>query len=49
MYPSDLTKTQLQYIEKVLLPQEHKRKHDLTAIWNTLFYWLITGCQWSVT
>jgi hypothetical protein len=29
MYPTDLTETQWQFIEKVLLPQERKRKHSL--------------------
>lgn len=42
MYPSDLAKTQLQYIEKILLPQAHKQKYDWTATRNTLFYWLTT-------
>ncbi|KAA6318068.1 hypothetical protein EZS27_031877, partial [termite gut metagenome] len=38
MYPTDLTETQWQFIEKVLLPQERKRKHSLQQIWNALFY-----------
>ena len=49
MYLSDLTKTQLQYIEKVLLPQEHKRKHNLTATQDTLFYYLTISCEWIIT
>lgn len=48
MYPSDLTKTQLQYIEKVLLPQEHKRKHDLTTIQDTLFHCLTISRKWII-
>lgn len=48
MYPTDLTETQWQYIEKVLLPQVRKRKHDLKEIWNAIFYLVKTGCQWRM-
>jgi len=48
MYPTDLTETQWQYIEKVLLPQERKRKHELSEVWNALFYLIKTGCQWRM-
>lgn len=48
MYPTDLTETQWQYIQKVLLPQARKRKHDLSKIWNAIFYLLKTGCQWRM-
>lgn len=34
IYPTDLTDTQWQYIEKVLLFEECKRKHNLKEIWN---------------
>jgi putative transposase len=48
MYPTDLTETQWQYIEKVLLLQERKRKHELSEVWNALFYLIKTGCQWRM-
>lgn len=48
MYSTDLTETQWQFIEKVLSAQERKRKHELKAIWNALFYLVRTGCQWRM-
>ncbi|MDR2118230.1 MAG: transposase, partial [Tannerellaceae bacterium] len=48
MYQTDLTETQWQYIQKVLHIQMRKRKHDLRAIWNALFYIVKTGCQWRM-
>ncbi|NDW11268.1 IS5 family transposase [Dysgonomonas sp. 520] len=48
MYPTDITETQWQYIEKVLLPQERRRKHELKEIWNALFYLVKSGCQWRM-
>jgi putative transposase len=48
MYPTDLTETQWQYIQKVLHIQMRKRKHDLREIWNALFYIVKTGCQWRM-
>ncbi len=48
MYPTDITETQWQYIEKVLLPQERKRKHDLKEVWNAIFYLVRSGCQWRM-
>lgn len=48
IYPTDLTDTQWQFIEKVLLPQERKRKHDLKEIFNGIFYLVKTGCQWRM-
>jgi len=48
MYLTDITETQWQYIEKVLLPQECKRKHELKQIWNAIFYLVRTGCQWRM-
>ena len=47
-YPTDLTDSQWQYIEKVLLFKERKRKHKLKEIWNALFYLVKTGCQWRM-
>ena len=34
IYPTDLTDNQWQYIEKTLLFEKRKRKHDLREIWN---------------
>jgi putative transposase len=48
MYPTDITETHWQYIEKVLLPQERKRKHELKQIWNAIFNLVRTGCQWRM-
>jgi len=48
MYPTDITETRWQYIEKVLLPQDRKRKHELKQIWNAIFYLVRTGCQWRM-
>jgi|SRR5215469_10229889 len=47
-YQTDLTETQWQYINKVLLVQERKRKYDLREIWNAIFYLVKTGCQWRM-
>ena len=44
MYPTDLKETQWQYMEKILLMQARKRKHNLKEIWNAIFYVLKTGC-----
>ena len=48
MYPTDITETQWQCMEKILLPQTRKRKHDLREIWNAIFYLVKTGCQWRM-
>lgn len=29
-----------------IVPQERKRKHELKAIWNSIFYLVRTACQW---
>lgn len=44
-----MTNAQWQYIEKVLLPQERKRKHELKEIWNDIFYLVRTGYQWCMS
>jgi len=37
MYLTDLTENEWQYMQKVLLAQERKRKHDLSKIkWRNL-------------
>lgn len=48
LYPTDLTDTHWQYIEKNLLFEERKRKHGLKEIWNAIFYLVKTGCQWRM-
>ena len=48
IYPTDLTDNQWQFIEKTLLFEERKRKHDLKDIWNGIFYLVKTGCQWRM-
>lgn len=48
MYPTDLTETQWQYIQKLLHIQMRKRKYNLREIWNALFYIVKTGCQWRM-
>ncbi|MEN9918538.1 MAG: hypothetical protein RL662_974 [Bacteroidota bacterium] len=47
-YATDLTDNQWQFIEKVLLPQERKRKHELAEIWNAIFYLVRSTCQWRM-
>lgn len=49
IYQTDMTNAQWQYIEKVLLPQERKRKHELKEIWNDIFYLVRTGYQWCMS
>ena len=46
-YPSDLTDSQWQILEK-LLCDTRKRRHDLRTIWNALLYLVKTGCQWRM-
>jgi len=46
-YPTDLTDTQWQFIEKILNDQR-KRRHNLRIIWNALLYLVKTGCQWRL-
>ncbi len=46
-YLTDLTNCQWQVIEK-FFDCERKRKHDLCAIWEAIFYVVKTGCQWRM-
>ena len=46
MYPTGLKEIQWQCMEKILLMQASKRKHNLKEIWNTIFYVVKTGYQW---
>ncbi len=45
MYPTDLTDSQWQIIEK-LINNQRKRRYPLRDIVNALIYILSTGCQW---
>ncbi|MGL5890607.1 MAG: IS5 family transposase [Bacteroidia bacterium] len=46
-YPTDLTDSQWQMLEKIL-DDSRKRKHDLRTIWNALLYVVKSGCQWRM-
>jgi putative transposase len=48
MYPTDLTETQWQFIEKTLDLGNRKRKHSLRLIWNAINYLVKSGCQWRM-
>jgi putative transposase len=48
IYPTDLTGTQWQYIEKIVMPQRRKRKHSLREVWNAILYLVKTGFQWRM-
>lgn len=47
-YSTNLTDKQWQVIEKIVNPQEKKRKHSLRNIMNAILYLLKTGCQWRM-
>lgn len=47
LYPTDLTDTQWQFIEKIV-DDNRKRRHDLRIVWNALLYLVKTGCQWRM-
>ncbi len=47
-YSSNLTDKQWQVIEKIINPQERKRKYSLRNIMNAILYLLKTGCQWRM-
>lgn len=46
-YPTDLTDSQWQFIEKILNDQR-KRTHTLRDIWNAIIYLVKSGCQWRM-
>jgi len=46
-YPSDLTDSQWQFIEKIL-NDSRKRQHNLRKIWDAILYLVKTGCQWRM-
>ena len=46
-YPTDLTDSQWQFIEKIL-NDKRKREHKLRDIWNAIIYLVKTGCQWRM-
>ena len=47
-YSTNLTDKQWQIIEKIINPQERKRKHQLRDIMNAILYVNKTGCQWRM-
>jgi putative transposase len=49
-YPSDLTDTQWQLIEKMFDTQERsrKRKHSLRTVINAIWYVVKGGIQWRM-
>lgn len=47
-YSTNLTDKQWQAIEKIINPQERKRKYSLRNIMNAILYLLKTGCQWRM-
>ena len=48
MNSNDLTDTQWQVIKKLIPNTERKRKHDLRAIFDAIFYVLKTGSHWRM-
>ncbi len=46
-YPSDLTDSRWQFIEKIL-NDRRKRQHNLREIWDAILYLIKTGCQWRM-
>lgn len=46
-YSTNLTDSQYGAILQIIC-DTRKRKHDLRAIFNALFYLLKTGCQWRL-
>ena len=47
LYPTDLTDTQWQFIEKIV-NDKRKRQHNLRVVWNAMLYLVKTGCQWRM-
>lgn len=47
-YPSDLTESQWQVIEKIVDPNQRKRKYFLHGIMNALLYIAKSGIQWRM-
>ena len=47
-YPTNLTDKQWQISEKILDPQNRKRKYSLRDIMNAIMYLVKTGCQWRM-
>jgi putative transposase len=46
-YPTNLTDSQWQFIEKIVNDQR-KRTHKLREIWNAILYLVKSGCQWRM-
>lgn len=47
-YPTDLTESQWQVIEKIVDPNQRKRKYSLHEIMNALLYITKSGIQWRM-
>ena len=47
-YSTNLPDKQWQVIEKIICPQDRKRKYPLRNILNAVLYLLKTGCQWRM-
>ena len=47
-YPTDLTESQWQVIEKIVDPNQRKRKYPLHEIMNALLYIAKSGIQWRM-
>jgi putative transposase len=47
-YPTDLTESQWQVIEKIVDPNQRKRKYLLDEIMNALLYIAKSGVQWRM-
>lgn len=48
MYPSDVTDSQWQVIEKILQDKRKRPRHDLRSIINAIFYIVTSGCHWRM-
>ena len=46
-YPTSLTNSQWQYIERIL-DYQRKRKVSLRTVWNGIMYLVRSGCQWRM-
>ena len=46
-YPTSITNSQWQYIERIL-DYQRKRKVSLRTVWNGIMYLVRSGCQWRM-
>jgi putative transposase len=47
-YPSDVNESQWQYIEKIINPEQRKRKYFMKDIFNAVLYVVKGGVQWRM-